>query len=179
MPRPPAHAATRGTRFHAWVEAHFQTRQLGLSDLVDVDDPDVEAGLDDPLGDLGAELGDDDLGALRSAFLAGPFADRTPLAVEAPFGVSLGGIVVRGRIDAVYAEPDGGFLVVDWKTGTRAPDPIQLALYRVAIAELHDVPESQVRAMFYTVPTGEIDEPAHLPGRAELEKDLARLAADT
>jgi DNA helicase-2/ATP-dependent DNA helicase PcrA len=119
-------------------------------------------------GDFG-DLGAGDLADLQAAFLAGPFADRVPHLVETPFGVTIGGLVVRGRIDAVYQEPDGGYLVVDWKTGARAPDPWQLAVYRVAFAELHDVPVERVRAAFYTVPTGAVEEPADLPGRAELE----------
>ncbi len=31
------------------------------------------------------------------------------------------GLLVRGRMDAVFAEPDGGWDVVDWKTGRRPP----------------------------------------------------------
>ena len=42
-----------------------------------------------------------------AAFEKGPFADRVPHAVEAPFALVLAGQVVRGRIDAVYDEPDG------------------------------------------------------------------------
>ena len=64
------------------------------------------------------------------------------------------GQVVRGRIDAVYEDAaDGdGFLVVDWKTN-RQPDadPLQLALYRLAWAELRGVPVERVRAGFYYV----------------------------
>src|SRR6478752_3465529 len=161
MPRPPARAATRGTRFHAWVEEHFRTRQLDLVDLlepvagvvpgaVDLDDPDLDAA---SFGELAA-VAPDDLAALKTAFLGGPFAGRAPLHVEMPFGITVGGLVVRGRIDAVYREPDGTHLVVDWETGRSAPDPVQLAIYRVAYAELHDVPVERVRGAFYTVPTG-------------------------
>ena len=86
----------------------------------------------------------------------------------------LAGQVVRGRIDAVYAEPEGGFLIVDWKTG-RAPtaDPLQLAVYRLAWAELTGVPVERVRAAFYYVRSGELVEPADLPGRFELESLLS------
>ena len=67
----------------------------------------------------------------------------------------------RGRIDAVYwdARPDGasGYLLVDWKTNRSATaDPLQLAIYRLAWAELHDIPPSsdRVRAAFYYVRSG-------------------------
>jgi DNA helicase-2/ATP-dependent DNA helicase PcrA len=95
-----------------------------------------------------------------------------PHAVEAPFALVLAGQVVRGRIDAVYQESDG-FLIVDWKTNRAATaDPLQLAIYRVAWAELHDVPVEQVRAVFYYVRTGSVVEPDDLPGREQLEAIL-------
>ena len=62
--------------------------------------------------------------------------------------------------------------MVDWKTSrTHSADPLQLALYRLAWAELHGIDPAQVRAAFYYVrdagPEGLV-EPADLPGRAEL-----------
>ena len=110
-------------------------------------------------------------------FEDGPFGDRAPHAVEAPFAIVLGGQVVRGRIDAVYAEPEssgGGFLVVDWKTGRHeTADPLQLALYRLAWSELTGTPLEQVRAAFHYVRSGRTVEPPDLPGRDDLER-LAR-----
>ncbi len=157
MPRQPSSAARFGTRFHAWVEARFG-QQLLL-------DPDELPGR----GDSGID-DDSDLLELIKRFEDGPFADRVPHAVEAPFALVLGGQVVRGRIDAVYAEGADGFLVVDWKTNRAATaDPLQLAIYRVAWAELAGVPIEQVRAAFYYVRSGEVAEPSDMPGRAELE----------
>lgn len=165
MPRPPSSAARFGTRFHAWVEARF-----GQQDLFDYGDLPgrADAGIDD----------DSDLKELIATFEAGPFATRTPHQVEAPFALVLAGQVVRGRIDAVYADtlPDGagGYLVVDWKTNRSATaDPLQLGIYRLAWAELHDVPLERVRAAFYYVRTGEVVEPEELPDRQALEALLA------
>ncbi len=139
----PAPAARFGTRFHAWVEARFGQQQLI--------DPDELPGRAD------AEIDDaDDLAALVAAFEAGPFADRMPHAVEAPFALVLDGQVVRGRIDAVYAEEadEPGFLVVDWKTNRQQnADPLQLALYRLAWAELAGVPGRAGARRFYYVRT--------------------------
>jgi DNA helicase-2/ATP-dependent DNA helicase PcrA len=60
---------------------------------------------------------------------------------------------------------------VDWKTNqTATADSLQLAIYRQAWAELNEVPVERVRAAFYYVRTGEVVEPADLPGRAELAK---------
>ena len=55
-------------------------------------------------------------------------------------------------------------------TATASADPLQLAIYRVAWAELAGVPVERVRAAFYYVRTGEVVEPAGLPGREELER---------
>jgi DNA helicase-2/ATP-dependent DNA helicase PcrA len=158
MPRQPSSAARFGTRFHAWVEARF-----GQQDLFDYGDLPGrgDAGIDD----------DADLKELIATFEAGPFATRVPHRVEAPFALVLAGQVVRGRIDAVYAEEEAdGYLLVDWKTNRSATaDPLQLGIYRLAWAELHGVPLEQVRAAFYYVRTGDLVEPEGLPGRAQLE----------
>ena len=51
--------------------------------------------------------------------------------------------------------PDGGFLLVDWKTNReQTADPLQLALYRLAWAELTGTPLEQVRAAFHYVRSG-------------------------
>jgi len=165
MPRPPSSAARFGTRFHAWVEARF-----GQQDLFDVDDLPGR-------GDLGIE-DDADLKEVIAAFEAGPFATRVPHRVEAPFALVLAGQVVRGRIDAVYLDPtpegEERYLLVDWKTNQHAgADALQLAIYRLAWAELTGVPLEQVRAAFFYVRSGELVEPEALPGRPELERIVA------
>ena len=164
MPRKPSPAARFGTRFHAWVEARFG-QQLLL-------DPDELPGRGD------AEIDDDaDLRELVARFEAGPFADRVPFAVEPPFALVLAGQVVRGRVDAVYTDDDAGmdhYLVVDWKTNRQqTADPLQLAIYRVAWADLYDVPVDQVRAAFYYVRSGELVEHTELPAKDELEALLS------
>ncbi|WP_344522163.1 ATP-dependent DNA helicase [Streptomyces rectiviolaceus] len=167
MPRPPQPAARRGTRFHAWVETRFEELRLPLLAPEDL-----------PGGGPGeAEIADErDLDALKEAFERTEYAHRTPHRVEVPFQLTLAGRVVRGRIDAVYKEVDGDdvtYEIVDWKTSrTRTADPLQLAVYRLAWAELHDVPPESVKAAFLYVRSGETSRPAHLPGRAELERIL-------
>lgn len=159
MPRPPSPAARFGTRFHAWVETRF-----GQQELLEVDE----------LADRGdADVADDaELAELVERFEQGEFADRAPAAVEAPFALVLAGQVVRGRIDAVYADPDraDGYLVVDWKTNRQLDaDALQLSLYRLAWAELRGVPVEQVRAGFYYVREQKLVEP-DLLDRAALEQ---------
>jgi len=160
MPRRPSPAARFGTRFHAWVEARF-----GQQSLLDPDDLPGR-------GDLGID-DEGDLQELIARFESGPFADRDPFAVEAPFALVLAGQVVRGRIDAVYEEPEGGYLVVDWKTNrAQSAEPLQLSLYRLAWAELMEVPLARVRAAFHYVRSGETVQPDSLLDRAALERLL-------
>jgi len=157
MPRRPSAAARFGTWFHAWVEAHFG--QQTLWDPTDLPGR-AESDIDD----------DADLAALVEAFRAGPFGERAPHAVEAPFALLLGGQVVRGRIDAVYETADG-FDVIDWKTNrSHDADPLQLAIYRLAWAEMHDLPLDHVGAAFYYVRSGEVLRPEGLADRGELER---------
>ena len=163
MPQPPSPAARFGTRFHAWVESWYDATREDF--LLDPDELDGRA-------DLGIE-DDEELARLVERFQAGPLAHRKGAVVEAPFAVVLGGQVVRGRVDAAFPDDDGGWLLVDWKTSRHHDaDPLQLAVYRVAWAELHDVPLDRVGAAFCYVRDGELDVIDDLPGREELERLL-------
>ncbi|WP_406725610.1 ATP-dependent DNA helicase [Streptomyces sp. GD-15H] len=173
MPRPPQPAARRGTRFHAWVETRFEELKLPMLE------PDELPGSE-------AEIADEhDLAALKDAFERTEYARRTPYRVEAPFQLAIAGRVVRGRIDAVYRQGDGGkgdgdgtghgttYEIIDWKTNrNRTADPLQLAVYRLAWAEQQGVSLESVTAAFLYVRTGEVVRPAVLPGREALERLL-------
>ncbi|MET8844640.1 UvrD-helicase domain-containing protein [Streptomyces rubiginosohelvolus] len=163
MPRPPQPAARRGTRFHAWVESRYEELPLPLLG------PDELPGGDES----DAEIADErDLAELKEAFERTAYARRTPYRVETPFQITLAGRVIRGRIDAVYRTGDT-YEIVDWKTTRhRTADPLQLAVYRLAWAELHDLPLDAVTATFLYVRTGETVHPQGLPGRAELARIL-------
>ncbi|MFB7513889.1 UvrD-helicase domain-containing protein [Streptomyces sp. NPDC056144] len=167
MPKPPQPAARRGTRFHAWVESRFE--ELPLPFL----GPEELPGGEDFAGE--PEILDErDLDALKEAFARTPYGHRTPYRVEVPVHLTLAGRVVRGRIDAVYRDPESGaYEIVDWKTSLhRTADPLQLAIYRLAWAEQHGLAPEEVTAAFVYVRTGEVARPARLPGRAGLEAIL-------
>ncbi|OBG30872.1 ATP-dependent DNA helicase [Mycobacterium sp. E3198] len=164
--RPDPHAAL-GTAFHAWVQQFY-----GADSLFDLGD--LPGAADSDVGDI------EDLAALQATFAESRWAARTPVAVEVPFDMPIGDTVVRGRIDAVFADPDGGATVVDWKTGEppRGAEAlrqaaVQLAVYRLAWAALSGVPESAVRTAFYYVRTGATVTPDELPEPAELAALLA------
>ena len=144
LPLPPNPHARRGTAFHAWLEQRF-----GAAQLLDLDELPGAADAD--------AAPDEDLDALKEAFLASEWADRNPVEVEVPFSTVIDGVAIRGRMDAVFAEPDGTWTVVDWKTGA-LPDnkdvpalAVQLAAYRLAWAALAGCSPERVRAAFHYV----------------------------
>jgi DNA helicase-2/ATP-dependent DNA helicase PcrA len=170
--RPDPHALL-GTAFHEWVQRYFHAERL-----FDLDD--LPGAVDGETGRAHAE----ELADLQAAFASSLWASRTPIDIEVPFDMILDGprpTVVRGRIDAVFAEPDGGAVVVDWKTGEPPSTPetqrhaaIQLAVYRLAWAGLHGCPVESVRAAFHYVRSGVTVMPDALPD----ERELAGLLED-
>jgi DNA helicase-2/ATP-dependent DNA helicase PcrA len=178
LPQRPTPYARRGTAFHAWLEQRF-----GSARLIDLDD--LPGAADDDAAP------DEELAVLQEAFLAGEWADRTPIEVEVPFATTIAGVVVRGRMDAVFLDgvnqapiaspgPGARYDVIDWKTGRRpgpaeaAAGAVQLSAYRLAWAALAGVPVSRVRAGFHYVREGVTLRPADL-----LDADqLAALLAD-
>ncbi len=160
MPSPPALAARRGTAFHAWVEQHFA--QAAFVDLLDL----PGSADDDPAND-------EDLPLMKELFLASEWADRSPEAVEIAIETTVAEMAIRGRIDAVFSRPGGGFTVVDWKTGAKPSGDkarvraLQLGAYRLAFARLRGLAPNQVDAAFYYAGTGETVFP-DLPDEAQL-----------
>ena len=145
MPAPPALAARRGTAFHAWLEEHYARAAM-------VDVLDLPGSADDD----GEATGD--LSRMKELFFASEWAGRIPEEIELPIETVIDGIAIRGRIDAVFPRDDGGWTVVDWKTGTRPTGEearvrsLQLAAYTVAFARLRGVlPEFVDGAFYYAV----------------------------
>jgi DNA helicase-2/ATP-dependent DNA helicase PcrA len=168
MPQPPARQARRGTAFHLWVEERFGQQRL-------IDDEDLF--LDEAVAEL-----DDNLIELKARFEAGEWGGRWPREVEVPFDTQIGDRQIRGRIDAIFADPDGGYDVVDWKTGQlprtrqeRDAVAVQLAAYRLAWSALADVPLDKVRAAFYYVRHDHTVRPADLLDADGLKALIARV----
>ena len=162
LPARPDPNAILGTAFHDWVQRFYGAERLfDLEDLPGAGDPQTADA--------------DQLAALQDAFHGSRWAARSPVDVEVPFEMALGAAVVRGRIDAVFADPGGGVTVVDWKTGEPPADEaarrhaaIQLAVYRLAWAGLSSCEVSQVRAVFHYVRSGRTVAPERLPDADEL-----------
>ena len=163
MPRGQDQYSRRGTAFHLWVERQFTDAATLFGDeYLDYLDP-----LDD----------DSKLEDLKAAWLKSTFANRIPARVEVPFETTIAGVLIRGRIDAIYADGDG-FQVVDWKTGSKQlgkSAQVQLAMYRLAWAKLSGCDISKISAAFHYVPTGVTDQPADLLDEAALIKLISSL----
>jgi DNA helicase-2/ATP-dependent DNA helicase PcrA len=169
MPQPPSAHARRGSAFHAWLEQRF-----GAAALVDVDE--LPGAADDAAGD-------EELVRLQSAFLASEWADRIPEAVEVALETPVAGLVLRARVDAVFAVAGPGgrrWDVVDWKTGAPPSDPhqaaaraVQLAVYRLAWARLNGVGVDRVGAAFFYASTGRTVRPVDLLDETGLERLIA------
>jgi DNA helicase II / ATP-dependent DNA helicase PcrA len=173
MPRPPARQARRGTAFHRWLEQRYGQQLL-------IDDSDLFGADDDAAGSPDGG----DLAELRAQFERSEWADRWPQAVEVPFETLIGGRLIRGRIDAVFAGKPDGFDVVDWKTGSpprteseRHSVSVQLAAYRLAWAALADVPVTAVRAAFHYVRHNQTVRPADLLDEAGLAALIEQVPA--
>jgi DNA helicase-2/ATP-dependent DNA helicase PcrA len=157
VPSPLSAAARVGTELHEWLAA--QGGQLALWDL------------------LGPDQADPALAALQEAFRSCPFADLSPVVVEHPIALPLGGTIVQGRLDAVF-EVDGRHWVVDWKTGaTGSADPLQLAAYRLAWAAERGLAVSDVVGCFVHLRQRRYEVFDDLPAADALQQLLAQAVA--
>ena len=165
VPREPGMSARKGTAFHAWVEEYF-----GAAGMLDLGEA---AGADDHIDEAYG------LDSMVETFRQSEWAHRAPAHVEVPVETRIGDVVVRGRIDAVFRDADGGWDLVDWKTGRRPSasqlkvKAVQLAVYRLAWARLKGVPLEEVRAAFYYVADNQVVRPHDLGSAEKLEEIVA------
>jgi len=148
LPRFSGPAARIGTEIHRWIER--QSR--GQATLLEIDDlPDLTA---EELAGQPGKMAD-----LRRRFEESRFADKVPLFAERPFLLSIHGFTIRGRIDAIYGEPDGPWEVVDYKTG-RQPDAgdgiarLQLDVYALACLDVWHKRADQLTLTYLYLATG-------------------------
>jgi len=167
MPQQPAVAARQGTAFHAWIEEHYA--RAAIVDVLDLPGSADETATQD-----------EDLDRMRDNFLASEWAERIPEEIELSIETVIDGIAVRGRIDAVFPRDDGGWTVVDWKTGARPAGrqaevrALQLGAYAVAFARLRGVDPALVDAAFYYAAEGVTVRP-DVPGLARLVETLSTI----
>ena len=81
-----------------------------------------------------------------------------PIALEQWVSASIGTIIAEGRVDRIDQRPDGELVVIDYKTGRRAPrendarDSLALALY--ALASRKTLRRPCRRVELHHLPTG-------------------------
>jgi DNA helicase-2/ATP-dependent DNA helicase PcrA len=148
LPRFSGPAARIGTEVHRWIERHSS----GQATLIELDEmPDLTAE------ELAGEPGK--IERLRQAFLESRFGGLTPLFAERQFLLTLEGFFVGGRIDAIYARTDGGWEVVDYKTGQKPEDDqlagLQLDLYALACVEIWGKRHEELTLTYLYLASGE------------------------
>jgi hypothetical protein len=168
LPQRPSGAARIGVEIHRWIEE----RARGLTGLAD------EEGLDA----AGSHVDAARLAKLKATWEQ-LYASRTlaklpggePMA-ELRFVLKVGHQLVRGRMDAVYENPEGGLEIVDFKTGdhTEHPDLDQLTVYAAALRKLNIPIGERLRLTYAYLSTGESLSRDIDP--AEIDASLGRLS---
>ena len=163
LPARPDPNALLGTAFHEWVQRFY-----GSERLFDLDD--LPGAVDEATAEQTGWP------SCRQAFcriaVGIAHAGRCRGAVRDDASATM---VVRGRIDAVFADPDGGATVVDWKTG-EPPSSEMSCVMRPSSSRCigwrgrrcTGRPPHAVRAAFHYVRTGRTVSPDALPGADEL-----------
>jgi DNA helicase II / ATP-dependent DNA helicase PcrA len=132
VPSPPSPAAKLGVELHRRIEQWSRGAVTAGTSADDIEEPyDLDAS--ERRGD-GAYVSPEQM---WENFQQSRFAKMTPLMTEQPFTLYLGeGLSVEGRIDAIFEREDGSWEIVDYKTGSSDPDPMQLAIYGTAVERI-------------------------------------------
>ena len=184
IPYKPNRYARRGTEFHTWVEDRLAGKHATLLDIED-----FVASADDIPEPRS-------LTGLKESFQESEWGRRATTMVEVPFDVSLGNVVINGRIDAVFQDDQDHYTVVDWKTGAqprsrkeRDTKALQLAVYRIAFHRLinaqrqqqgqPEIPLTNIRAAFYYVAHNKTIWLDDLSTPAQIDAMIAQLSASS
>lgn len=128
LPTRPSPALRRGVDFHRKVELH----NLGKVPLDDLDDIVYDLA-EEPAAEEAFPASDP-----YDVFLTSRFADVKARHAEIPIDLTIGGVRIRGRVDAVYEPEPGMWEIVDYKSGRSSDDPaldVQLETYAIAAAD--------------------------------------------
>lgn len=179
LPVKPSSAAALGTAFHAWVESLYAS--TGFLDVPGTDDA---ADEDPSLSGAAGRWDERRLEELKESFLRNcPWvsAGLRPVDVEVSIHLPLGDTDIPCKLDAVFPRDDGGYEVVDWKTGRRPTGEdeltlreLQLAVYRIAYAKWKGIPAEHVSSALYYVQEASVVRVTDPPDEEEL---IARIRA--
>jgi DNA helicase II / ATP-dependent DNA helicase PcrA len=103
-------------------------------------------------------------------------ASSRPVWIERAFAFAIGPHQLRGRVDRVDRLPDGGFELIDYKTGqhksaAELADDLQLALYRVAAREAWSI-EAERGSYYYVLDDEKVPVPALPDDRERVERTV-------
>ncbi len=170
LPRRRAPWMRRGTEIHRRIELHHR----GIAAFDDII----------PEAPVHAESrGEPDVDPF-DVFTRSRFAAATPRHVETPIDITIGGVRVRGRIDAVFAPEPETWEIVDYKSGRPSDDPaavVQLEAYAVAVADgavAGGIPDQLAATFAYLGVDPPVERTAHVDEEwlAEARAHLASLA---
>ncbi len=156
LPQRPTSAQRLGTEVHAWIE-ELHRGLVGLAEEEALEDASL------PPDPQTVEI-------LKANFVESGYRQRTPYvlssgepATELPFTLKIGDDLVRGRIDAVYQDPDGTIEIVDFKTGAVPEKGFgQLELYAEAL-QLLGITTREVKLTFAYLRTGNEESTRYTP----------------
>ncbi len=103
-------------------------------------------------------------------------SEGEPVWLERKFDIRIGEHHVRGRVDRVDRLPDGGYELIDYKTGERKSEAdlasdLQLSLYRLAAREAWDL-EAETGSYYYVLDAEKVAAPARPEDDARVEETV-------
>jgi DNA helicase-2/ATP-dependent DNA helicase PcrA len=170
LPQRPTEEQRIGIALHSWIEE----RSRGLIGLAE----------EDAIEDASLRPTAETVELMQRNYEALGYDTRTlfelpggELATELPFTLKLpSGVLIRGRIDAVYIDADGTLEIVDFKTGRAEAELAQLELYAEALAELGYI-DGECKLTIAYLRTGKAEPVAYTPrGLAWLDDGLKVLS---
>jgi len=107
-------------------------------------------------------------------------SDAVPIWLERAFAFEIGPHQLRGRIDRVDRLPDGGYELIDYKTGDPKAVPqlagdLQLALYRLGAREAWQL-EAEAGSYWYVLEDEKISVPSAPDDRERVERTVIDVA---
>ena len=108
-------------------------------------------------------------------------SESRPLWLERNFAFSIGPHKLRGRVDRVDRRPDGGYELIDYKTGEPGSGPelsgdVQIALYRLAARESWEVDADLSGSYWYVLADERIKVPAEADDAERVERTVLEVA---
>jgi DNA helicase-2/ATP-dependent DNA helicase PcrA len=106
-------------------------------------------------------------------------AEGEPVWLERKFDIRIGEHHVRGRVDRVDRLPDGGYELIDYKTGIRKTEAdlaedLQLALYRVAAREAWEI-EAGTGSYYYVLDAEKVAAPTKPDDAERVERTVLQV----